>query len=199
MAKKRMFFIIISCLLIIMASTSIVFAWIITQKNTNEIDANTSGIKFVYSVDGEKKLTSSEYLINNLSFFDIDSTYEIDDFLSMACLVTINVKNTGDIDLNYSVSQTSGAVDADNTAGVLCIFSDTLITDVSSYSTINDLISDPNIASGSLEKYSGSNNVDVYVYIIGVQTNDNATNDFLSSAYTFTITIATTSVEKGTA
>ena len=46
---------------------------------------------------------------------------------------------------------------------------------------------------------AGSNNVDVYVYIIGVQTNDNATNDFLSSAYTFTITIATTSVEKGTA
>lgn len=197
--KKFTIFITLISIFFLMISASLVYAWIVYTKDTNKIDANTEGIKYVYEINDSKKLQSINYTISDLAFFDIDNEDEIEYFLDMACEVKIEVMNTGDIDFNYTISQTSGKYTNDNTAGVLCLFSTTQLTSVGSNATIQAMITASTVTesvTGSLVKYNTSTNTadtdTYYIYIIGVQTNDSENNDFLDDTYNFTITINAT-------
>lgn len=204
MKKKIISMFIMSCVLLITVSISLVYGWIVYEKDTEYIDGNTSGIKFVYEINDELKVQSCKYSISDVAFFDIDNLGEINHFLEMACEIKLEVRNTGDLDLNYTISQTAGMVSAESTAGIICLFSQSQLTasSISSYETINAMITSSSSpvsesVSGNLVKYneasSTSDSDTYYVYIIGVQTNDQANNDFLSLTYDFTITINTQS------
>lgn len=197
-SKKYFILIVLCCIVLVFASVVTIYAWLIYDKTTNKIDANSQGIKYVYSLDDSVKTTSISYNITNLTFFDIDDANEIDFFIDMACIIEFEIQNTGDIDITYEVSQTTGLYDVDS-PGVLCLFSTSNANtlDTSTYDTVADLIADTNVVndsiSGNLVKYDTSNNTSdsdtYYLYIIGVQPIDTSINDFLYDDYNFTITI----------
>ncbi len=196
--KSQMKYVILAFVVILITSISILFAWFTLQQRTTPINGTTTGVKFAYSINAGD-VNQEKFEINNLVFFDIDNLdtdnfeNEKNYFLHQATMIEIVLSNTGDIDLTYTISQVSPNTDS---AYVLCFFSSTLLTqtDIDKETTLENLASSKSNVSGSLIKYNEStsiaNSASVYVYIIGVQPNDDAKNsEFLNETYYFQIEI----------
>lgn len=171
------------------------YAWLSRQsRQLTELDGNSGGAKFSYTIN-EGSVNQENYAITGLSFFDIDSEAETEDFLSMSFVLEIELNNTGPIGINYEISQNLAGIDTEVDPYILCIFSDTEITDTTSYSTISDIIASGNTLTGSLGAYSTSATTDsttFYVYVIGAQPDDGAENSFLGSTFEFMLSISAT-------
>lgn len=210
MKTKTSLWIYIICSVLAVASIgAILFAWYTNTQTTTPVTTITSGIQITYDIKDLNNNTITFETTETITFYDADSTDELADFNSSInakdiTAFKITLKNTGDTDVTYSIQN----IIADNTSPyVACLFSATELTSATytsgSFPTcIADLYSGTglgiyNAYSGDLNKYS-SGTVDsdtIYIYLFGVQPNDDTDNDFLSETYTFTLKV--NSVQKG--
>lgn len=171
------------CLIIISVTT--IFAWYTNSKKIPSIDANSDGIKFVYKVNQETEINPKEYNVNNIAFYDVESTYELDDFLASVTKIEISLVNTGDLDFNYSISQTV----LDKTKPyIACLFSKGDLIVKKEDTKIEDLFLSNGSITGNIEGRLNTSE-SIFVYIFGIQPDKKASNDFLSQKYRFEIAI----------
>lgn len=187
--KKKIIFYIINISLIVVVLSTTFYAWF-TKTKVYEvpIDANSAGIE--YSIDATTDGEDAYFSIKNLAFFDINKTNELDYFLPMAYKFIVTLKNTGEVDFVYSIQngqiQSSGPY-------VTCIITDTALNDatISNLTDVNgdevitiaDILAQSQEVTGTLGKDSTA--VSYFCYVIGVQPDENSTNEFLSEKYSF--------------
>lgn len=194
MMKRQKLFTIILIIFSLLFLASTTYGWIIYENKTKPININTNGLKFVYNIDDELKVDDITFSINDLTFFDIDEVGETKYFVDMARMIKLEIVNTGDVDLSYTVEIVNGLY-TNLTPGVLAIFSDTLLTEASfnnNLSIIDQIENFEQTNSGEIIKYQDdtASSSTVYVYIIGVQLDKAATNDFLDETYNFSLRIS---------
>ena len=198
---KKWFSVLVVLLSVVVLSIATV-AWIAPNNRANGIDGHTDGIMFEYNLDGIGSFVE-EFDVTNLTFFDINGHYddqdealfELDYFLEEATEVKLTFTNTCKYDIHLNVRQQN--LDA-SVAHVLCIFSKTQITDVSTYNSIEELINSCDEVSLDIntQNLNGTFNSEViYMYIIGVQPDDSASDKFLDSTYGLELYMKATGVD----
>lgn len=191
MKKKSLILSIITFMFCLISFTFVSYAWLINNEYLNGFKNTTTGIKYVYNL--KSGVNSEEMKAENITFFDIDSVNETKYFLSMAKKIEIEIKNTGDMDISYTISQDN--VDIDSTdIFVLVLFSDTSLESVDTTKSIKELYSTYSSVSGTIGKYNLLDDSDVftvYAYVIGVQPDDDATNSFLTDSDNYSFIIKT--------
>ena len=186
MKRKNLFLAIFSLILTLIGIITVSYAWVVNSVNLPSLHVTTSGVKYNYNItSGVNNLTGS---VDDISFFDITDSNETEYFLDMAKVVTINLRNTGDIKMNYSISQENINT---NNPYVLLFFSNSLLTsnDLDGL-TLQSFYQNHNSLTGTINKFDSLNtndNVTFYVYIIGVVPGNPTNNNFLNSNYSFTI------------
>ena len=198
---KKWFSVLVVLLSVVVLSIATV-AWIAPNNRANGIDGHTDGIIFEYNLDGIGSFVE-EFDVTNLTFFDInghhddqdEALFELDYFLEEATEVKLTFTNTCKYDIHLDVRQQN--LDT-SVAHVLCIFSKTQITDVSTYNSIEELINSCDEVSLDIntQNLNGTFNSEViYMYIIGVQPDDSASDEFLDSTYGLELYMKATGVD----
>lgn len=215
--------------IVILVISTIVYAWYTNTDRVNqEIDGSTDDIVLDYNINNEE-ITTTSYKISNLTFFDIDNENELKYLSSMAVCLELNITNYSKNDVDVTVSFKSDKKEKKDedekevisnayVEGIVLskdkVSDDGKLVIPESYKTISDYIESIEKCSmliPSLKKDtdSSTNKETFYIYLFGVQTNDNATNeDFLYkidengnktyTKYDFTITINATKANKST-
>lgn len=98
--------IILMPLLIALVAIPMIYGWYVRTIRTGKIDGSTKNVSISYTFnDGRSSLTNSlTYTIDNLAFFDIDSTAETSYFNSMAVDLAITLVNTSSSDMTYTIT-----------------------------------------------------------------------------------------------
>lgn len=193
--------ILVICLSLIVI-TGITYAWIAPNNQAKGIDGHTDGIIFEYELSNYGSFVE-EFDVTNLVFFDTnghnddqeEASFELEYFLDSAIAVELVITNTCKYDIELTVSQ--GVID-ENNPYVKCIFSESKITSVDSYTSIQDIIdSNSDIQQRiNTQNLTGTfNSITIYMYIIGIQPNDLATDEFLDDTYNLEIKMKAVGVE----
>ena len=198
---KKWLSIFFICLSVTVLS-GITYAWFIPNNQANGIDGYTDGIIFEYELSNYGSFIE-EFDVTNLTFFDPnghnndsdEALYELEYFLESAIEVRLIITNTCRYDIELTVSQ----LNLDKTKPhVLCIFSETKITSIDAYSSIQDIIDKSVNSVTRLNTKSLSGNYSsktIYMYIIGIQPDDNATDEFLDDTYSLEIEMKAVGVD----
>ena len=167
-------------LAIIIGST--LYAWYVKTSHTESVDVTTNGIVLSYQIDDSEEINVQTYNISNLAFFDIDSEYEGKYFSTMAHMIEVKITNKSKKKVDITLSYVD--ISSDENPYVACII------------TNNTTVLNSSAFDGSVEDYISTNNLEdnykylnveknttktYYVYIYGVQPDDDASNDFLYS------------------
>ncbi len=205
--KKRIFAIIFMIFAVVfsIASMSVTSAWYVNVTNIGRIDAETKDLTFAYRFNGNEE-NELEYNVKNLTFFDITSSREIKYFLKMCTVVTLEISNNSNENVNYWINYYSNKTvlkENDDIVSISYAASFILpnrLESVDEYNSINNLISASNSSSSSysilFEDQCLANDVKtLYLYLFGVQEIASANNSFLIDStgkaieYGFNITI----------
>lgn len=137
------------------------FAWFSSTKDSVEIDGNSSGVKYVYSINGNEK-NVKEFNVTNLCCFDITNPTEASYFKNMACKVTFEIINVGDVEFTYRIYKSLSVDEAG-------IYVDAYLTteDLAdlSISSIENILTNNEINSDSSVLLKGET-ITVYAYFI---------------------------------
>lgn len=182
--------------------TGITYAWIAPNNQANGIDGYTDGIIFEYELSNYGSFIE-EFDITNLTFFDPnghnndsdEALYELEYFLESSIEVQLIITNTCRYDIDLTVSQLN--LDTNNPY-VLCIFSEKKISSVESYTSIQDIINGCDDITTTIRTQNLDdtfNSVSIYMYIIGIQPDDNATDEFLDDTYSLEIEMKAVGVD----
>lgn len=94
--------------LITVVVISIVFGWYTNRQQVANIDATTKNVAVEYTFDNDIEKNVLNYTVNNLAFFDIDSTdtnkIELRYLPVMAVKLSITLKNNSSNDINYTIT-----------------------------------------------------------------------------------------------
>ncbi len=186
MKRNRLFLVVFSFILTIIGIVTVTYAWVINSVDLPSVYIKTEGVKYNCNItNGVNQVTGN---LDNVSFFDITDINETPYFLDMAKVVTLNMRNTGDIKLSYEVTQDQVNT---NNPYLLLFFSDRLLTasDLTN-TTLESFYSTHNSLTGTINKFNANNtndNFTFYVYVIGVVPSTINNNDFLLNNYSFTI------------
>lgn len=157
----------------------VTYAWIINRVNSPSIDGSTTGIKYVYELKDYQK---EDYTIKNIAFFDINRELEKDYFIDMATCVEIVIENTGDINLLFTISQVMTS--ENNSCYIQCVFTTQKISSIDNFeSFIKENKSIEN------EELLIDESKTIYMYVFGIQLDENSSNEFLNDSYNFSIEI----------
>ncbi len=190
---------IITCLVSLLALSFIGFGygygWFINQSQTEPIDWNTKGIVFSYKInDGfDEKTDVLAYSVNNVAFFDKDSTDEGKYFKDMALEIEFNITNVCDYDLTVSLE--FSAQEETTVAHLEGLLTSEKIESTTNYNSVEEVLEAKKIGNSS-SKITLPSKVEVktvgtaYLYLFGVQPDDSATNDFLADTYGFSILLS---------
>ena len=203
--KQRVFkFIMVFILFGFVVSLTYTFAWYTYTSKIGKIDADTKDIAFTYTFNDSTEINVNSYSITNLTFFDIDDSYELKYFNDMHTVIKLDIENYSSdiidytIDFSTEISEIKDK-DGENISRAYVIgfitTSDTIsITDDGSNSISNYIQGNKNEsgtifssrynndATNPLEISNGSNensSVTLYLHLLGVQEIDTANNDFL--------------------
>lgn len=183
--KKKLIFISLFIALVV-ASTSIVFAWWTKSSATKSITASTSGIIFTYQMD-EKTTLNDKYSVSDVPFFAYDETDGVEEssyLLDMACVIEISVTNVSKVEITLESTLTTTS---ENDAYLTGFFSETKLDALpTSLSNSLSLNIDGRVEENNETTYSTST---FYLYLYGIQKNNDANNDFLSESYDLTLTL----------
>ena len=192
---------VIASLVLVIIISSTLYAWYVRTSHTESVDVSTNGIVLSYEIDDDDTtVNTTTYSIDNLAFFDFDSEYEGKYFTTMCHVIQIEVTNKSkknvDITLSYvepnsyddpfctCIVSKSGTLNSSTETGSIKDYIET--------NTLADLTYDED---GFIESYNTSSTFEniardysetFYVYIFGIQQDDNATNDFLYSDNAYT-------------
>lgn len=177
--KRKMIISVILLIVSIISLFTITYAWIISRVETPSIDGTTTGVKFTYEL---KDLDKQNYNIKNIAFFDINREEEKQYFSDLATCVELVICNTGSINMTYSIKQIE---DSKEEAYIQCIFSTSKIESITDdFSTFID--NNKTLSNQDIEVNSEAT---IYLYVFGVQPNENSNNSFLDKEYSFSIEI----------
>lgn len=192
-------------ILLTIASLSATYGWYTNTMRVGKIDAETKDLAFGYIFNDDEETENVEkYSIKNLTFFDIDEAAGERKFIPiMATSIKIFIENYSSDEIDYSISfesekKITGSSGSETSiAYVAGFFSQYEITDEEWEIDLEAFLanSDKTIASaenGTLAGTTGNSansTATVYLYLIGIQEIDTATNDFLKESYNFTITL----------
>lgn len=95
---------IVTPLLMVFTTVVLIYAWYTNTLRTGEIDATTKNFAIEYTFDDDTEKNVSTYTVKNLAFFDYDATEESQFLEGEAVSLLINLKNTSDSDLNYTIT-----------------------------------------------------------------------------------------------
>ena len=203
MSKKTKIFIfanVIASILLLIAISTVMYSWYVNINQTNNVDVTTNGVIVTYEIDTDSKTTdTNSYTISDLVFFDEDSDFEGKFFTKMAHLVRFDITNKSkkSVDITLANNTNYSSNIANKTPYATCVIAKTNAYD-STLTTYTTSSVEGYIDDVELSKSSTITNVAVddfatfYVYVYGVQPNDEATNDFLSETYSFDLTITAT-------
>lgn len=190
MRKSMIITVIASVFSLAIIALSVTFGWFLNVNKTDAIDTTTKGIVFSYVItDGKtEKKDVSVYDVKNVAFFDIDSEYEGVYFKDMACCITLVYENVCDDDieitLNFEPSNTE-----ENSPYLDAVFSIEDLEMKESYKSVQNLLDDNAHGEIVVDEIAKSEKKTVYMYVFGVQPNDDANNDFFTSdIYGFKLT-----------
>lgn len=189
--------------IVILVISTIVYAWYTNVDRVNqELDGSTNDIVLDYTINSEAS-TTKNYSISNLTFFDINSNEETKYLSSMAIKVKLNIKNYSknavDVTITFDTNKDDSNAYVDG-----IVWQDENLPISDNYSNIEEYIKGNNFTREckieNMEKSTDSTpDYYVYIYLFGVQPNDNKNNDFLYTIdengdrtyipYNFTITI----------
>lgn len=169
------------------------YAWIIPDKDVNGFDAYTDGVTFDFKIS-ESTNTTEVFRVSNIVFFDADATdskNEVDALAACFVEVELVISNTCLNKIEVRLAQSN--LDKSKPY-VVCFFSNTKLEsfDTQTYLKVQDVIDE--YQEGILTIDASSENEikagKIYMYVIGVQPDDNANNDFLNASdgtYTFSV------------
>ena len=198
--KQRVFkFIMIFILFGFVVSLTYTFAWYTYTSKIGKIDADTKDIAFTYTFNKSSEINVNSYSISNLTFFDIDDSYELKYFNDMHTVIRLDIINYSSDIIDYSIdfsSTVSEIKDGENvisSAYVIGFITTSATINVDDGGNISNYIqgnknenvfssSYNNDATNPLEISNGSNensSVTLYLHLLGVQEIDTANNDFL--------------------
>ncbi|MGM9972181.1 MAG: hypothetical protein ACI35W_07210 [Anaeroplasmataceae bacterium] len=192
--KNRFYviFYLISAFLIAGLIGGITYAWFINAKKTESVDVSTNGIVLSYTINDEDDVNTLEYTLDNISFFDVDSEHEGKYFTTMAVVIQLNLENHSKKDVDITVSTGNNSANSPYVEAVVTneeIDSSTYNKSVLDYLSDNSLTNSYTIKNVVSQETAVVDASVVYLYVYGVQPDDDATNDFLSETYNLTINI----------
>lgn len=177
---------VIASILLAIIISSTLYAWYVRTSHTESVDVTTNGIVLSYQID-EGDTNVETYSISDLVFFDIDSDYEGKYFTTMSHMIQIDITNKSkkNVDITLSYIDISSLTDP----YVACVIADDDELDsLSSTGSVLEYISDNDLETTFTYLNVAKNQTkSFYVYIYGVQPDDDATNDFLYDATATTI------------
>ena len=169
------------------------YAWIIPDKDVNGFDAYTDGVTFDFKIS-ENTNTTEVFRVSNIVFFDADATdnkNEVDALAACFVEVELVISNTCMNKIEVKLSQIN--LDKSNPY-VVCFFSNTKLEsfDSQTYKSVQAVIEKYQEGRITIDASSENQIITgkIYMYVIGVQPDDNANNDFLNvsdGTYTFTV------------
>jgi len=106
--------------LITVVVISIVFGWYTNRQQVANIDATTKNVAVEYTFDNDTEKNVLNYTVNNLAFFDIDSTdtnkIELRYLPVMAVKLTLKLKNNSSNNINYKITfESTKEIETDKT------------------------------------------------------------------------------------
>ena len=100
--------IIAPILLIVVVVFSVLYGWYTNRQQVANIDATTKNVAVEYTFDDDTEKNVLNYSVDNLAFFDADSTddnkIELKYLPVMAVKLTLNLKNNSTNNINYKVT-----------------------------------------------------------------------------------------------
>lgn len=181
------------CLLVL--SVGITYAWYIYQKRLDVLDPSTNGIIYSYKID-DAEVLDDKFNVENVAFFDIDSTIEGKYLTDMAIVVGFEITNVNSTAIKLIFEQDLEE-DVDTNPHIACIFStdgklDSASGNIEYDGSVEDfaLTIDSKIYSSyEVSSIVAGEKIIVYAYIFGVQPDDASSNDFLNNDNTYAFNI----------
>ena len=207
--KNKVFIIsnLILTLALVVILSGFIFGWYVNSDKSQNVDVITDGIILSYTFDDRTTVNETTYEVDNLVFFDLDNEKEGKYFTSMAVLMQINIENKGSSDVNITVSQ---GMSASEDPYVATAVSTSTLDSSDATGSVEDFLGEGLKTSATVSNVSAFNEATnvggmatFYVYIYGIQPNDDATNEFLGNytskaKYTFSIVISARSQDDTT-
>lgn len=189
--------ILVSLAAVAVVSIGLAFGWFLNTSQTESISAKTKGIVFSYDIsDGKTTQTDvTSYNIVDVAFFDLDGEGEGNYFESMACEISLDIKNICEDNIKVTVTFTADQeLTGPHLGGLLT--HDKLSTDTTintAYGTVEEILEakkqDTSAENYVIDSIVPESNETVYLYIFGIQPDDSADNTFFSSSYGFSLNI----------
>ena len=134
---------IVAPLLIVFTAVVLIYAWYTNTLQTGELDVTTKNFTIEYTFDDDTTKNVLTYTVDDIAFFDYDATEEIGFLEDEAIPFVVNLKNTSESNLNYTVTfkatktivTTSGTVESVAYVGALLDFTGVGTT----YESIEDI------------------------------------------------------------
>jgi len=196
MNKRTILAIATSFLALAFLSVGIVSAWFLNLKQTQSIEASTSGIVFSYTVDSETTTVDTgtnckTFDAGNLTFFgpdDPDAAYCFT--YSPTCVLVVEYTNKCKVNIDINIDVASATTPADGDpycAGIITgseLEVEETVETLDTYFTENELTNEYTISS-----LAPAESAKIYLYLYGYQPTTASNNDFLSESYGFTLTM----------
>lgn len=199
--KKKLIICISAFVCLLALSIGITYAWYVSQNRVDVLDPSTNGIIYSYKIDGEDVI-NDHFDVQNVAFFDVDSTIEGKYLTGMAVKVGFEISNVNSTAVKLIFEQELEA-GYESAPHIACIFStddelDSASDDIEYDGTVVDYAA--TIDSSIYENYEVSTvaageKITVYAYIFGVQPDDAANNEFLSNDNTYAFNIKISAVQ----
>ena len=134
---------IVAPLLVVFTAVVLIYAWYTNTLQTGELDVTTKNFTIEYTFDDDTTKNVLTYTVDDIAFFDYDATEEIGFLEDEAIPFVVNLKNTSESNLNYTVTfkatktivTTSGTVESVAYVGALLDFTGVGTT----YESIEDI------------------------------------------------------------
>ena len=134
---------IVAPLLVVFTAVVLIYAWYTNTLQTGELDVTTKNFTIEYTFDEDTEKNVLTYTVDDIAFFDYDATEEIGFLEDEAIPFVVNLKNTSESNLNYTVTfkatktivTTSGTVESVAYVGALLDFTGVGTT----YESIEDI------------------------------------------------------------
>ena len=95
---------IVAPLLMVFTVVILIYAWYTNTLQTGELDVTTKNFTIEYTFDEDTEKNVSTYTVDDLSFFDYDATEEVQFLPGQAKELLINLTNTSESDMNYTIT-----------------------------------------------------------------------------------------------
>ena len=191
--KNKIFKVAVLCfgLVFALASMSVLFAWYTNVDKIGSIEGDTEEITITYNLDDSDMKNEKEYVISNLTFFDINKPNELSYLNSMSRRIKIVINNLDttakDVKVSFvakKITKTDELGNKISAAYPIGIIGTNMEIDASNKSNINDLLvgatnDEAHYEVASNDECLGNNSLTKYIHVFGSQDIPSSDNSFL--------------------